>query len=427
MRHHDDMSEASRRQARSANHYLDASSHVSSLQTTVLIAARTLGFPVAMVNILDEHEQHVISAVGHPIGVTMPRELSICDEVVRTGQPVVTVDAARDSRFAHVPHVLRGEVGTYVGVPLSGRESVVIGALCVLGPRPHSMGPDDVGRLQDFARIVEDQLDLTRRLHEQRLQPSVVGAEIAGAIRAGYIVPWYQPVVELSSGTVIGFEALARWNHPVLGWLDPNTFVPFAEDSDLIVELDHSIMRQAMADLARWTEDAPALRMGVNLSSRQFDRPDWAETIRAVMTDSGVSPTLVDLELTETVRLAPHHSDGGFVRTLQAMGFTVWMDDFGTGWSSLEYLLRLPVDGIKIDRVMAVALGTPIGNAVTRAVSGLATDLGLAITIEGVATTEQADVARQLGCNTAQGYLWSRPVPADEIDLHWLSPEPISL
>lgn len=385
-----------------------------------MIAARSLEFPVAMVNILDAHEQHVISAVGTPAGVTMPRELSICDAVVRSGQPVVTDDAAHDPRFTHVPHVIRGEVGTYVGVPLKGRESEVIGALCVIDPRPHSMGPEDVVRLQDFARIVEDQLDLTRRLREQRVEPGVVGAEIAGAIRDGQIVPWYQPVVDLASGSVIGFEALARWNHPTLGWLDPNTFVPFAEDSDLIVELDHSVMRQALSDLARWTRDAPALRMGVNLSSRHFDRPDWAEAVRAAVTDTGVPPTSVDLEVTETVRLAPHHSDGAFVRTLQDMGFTVWMDDFGTGWSSLEYLLRLPVDGIKIDRVMTVALGTAVGNAVARAVSGMAADLGLAIIIEGIATIEQAALARQLGCHTAQGYLWSPAVPGDDVEAHWL-------
>ncbi|WP_157970571.1 EAL domain-containing protein [Nakamurella deserti] len=414
------MTETSRRQTRSARHYLDASAHASSLETTVMIAARTLRFPVAMVTIVDEHELHVISAVGVPAGSVLPRAQTICDAIVRSGGPVVTADAVHDDRFAHVPHVDSGDVGTYIGVPLTGRESMIIGSLCVLDPRSHPVAPDDVNRLADFGRIVEDQLDLMRRLHEQRLQPGVVGAEIADAIRGGAIVPWYQPVIELGNGRLIGFEALARWDHPTLGWLDPNTFVPFAEDSDLIVELDHSIMRQALTDLARWTGRVPDLRMGVNMSSRQFDRPDWRDTVRATLAGTGASASSVDLELTETVRLAAHHSDGAFVRELQALGFTVWMDDFGTGWSSLEYLLRLPVDGIKIDRVMAVALGTPVGNAVTRAVTGMAADLGLAVTIEGVATVEQAALAEQLGCRSAQGYLWSRPVPASEVETSWL-------
>jgi EAL domain-containing protein (putative c-di-GMP-specific phosphodiesterase class I) len=418
------MTEAPSRQTRSACHYLGTSSNASSLETTVMITARSLGFPIAMVTVVDEHLLHVLSAVGSATGGTLPRELTVCDAIVRTGEPVVSDDTTRDSRFAHLPAVGDGEVGTYIGVPLTGRESVVIGSLCVMDPQTHPVRPDDVGRLEDFARIVEDQLDLMRRLNEQRLSSGVAAAEIADAITDGRIIPWYQPVVELRTGRVLGFEALARWDHPTLGWLDPNTFVPFAEDSDLIVELDHSILRQALADFASWCGPARELRMGVNMSSRQFDRPDWAENVRAAVDGSGVPPASVDLELTETVRLAEHHSDGGFVRALQAMGFSVWMDDFGTGWSSLEYLLRLPVDGIKIDRVMAVSLGTPVGNAVTRAMSGLAADLGLAITIEGVATREQAALAQQLGCHAAQGYLWSRPVPATEVQRHWLDREP---
>lgn len=424
MLHDHPMTTTSGRQTRSAGHYLGADIDTSSLATTVMIAARTLRFPLAMVGIIDDTHQHVLSAVGMPAPATIPRVDTVCETIVRTGRPVVAPDAARDPRFAHLPHVMTGQVAGYVGVPLTGRESMVIGALCVADPLVRPVGPEDVERLQDFARIVEDQLDLIRRLHDQRLRSGVAAAEIADAIAVGRIVPWYQPVVELRTGRLVGLEALARWDHPELGWLDPHTFVPFAEDSDLIVDLDHSVMRQALSDLHRWRQRSPELRMGVNMSSRQFDRVDWVDAVRALLATTGAPATAVDLELTETVRLAARHADGAFVRTLQSMGFTVWMDDFGTGWSSLEYLLRLPVDGIKIDRVMAVALGTRVGNAVTRAVTGLASDLGLSVTIEGVGTREQAASAAELGCRTAQGYLWSRPVPATDIGERWLDAAP---
>lgn len=409
-------------QARSAEHYLQARPHASSLETTVMIAARILGFPVAMVNLLDERSQHTVSAFGCGAAAAAPREDTLCDTVVRTGRPLATDNAANVAALAQLPPVLNGEVGAYLGVPLTGRESLVIGALCVIDPRPRPIDPDQIARLQEFATIVQDQLELMRRLHAQRLDTGVATAELAEAIAAGQIVPWYQPVIDLATGDLVGFEALARWEHPTAGTLDPNDFVPFAEDSELIIELDHTVMRQALTDFAQWTTTyIPPLRMGVNMSTSHFDRPDWIGPLRSMLAETGVPGASVDLEVTETARLADQHADGAFVRTLQELGFKVWMDDFGTGWSSLEYLLRLPIDGIKIDRVMAVALGTPIGDAITKAVAGLAADLRLDTTIEGIATTEQAARAHRLGCRTAQGYLWSKAVPASTVTEQWLS------
>lgn len=416
------MPDRASRRARSTRHYLQANPATSSLATTVMFAARALGFPIARVNLLDETSQYTVSAFGgvDPV-LPVDRADTFCDTVVQSGLPLVTDDAAGNPLFAHLPQVLDGEVGTYVGVPLTGRESMTIGALCVLDPRPHRSEPDQVARLQAFARIVEDQLELIRRLNAQRLDTGPATAELADAIAGGRIIPWYQPVIDLTSGELVGFEALARWEHPTTGILDPAEFVPFAEDSELIVELDRAVMRQALTDFARWrTSHSTPLRMSLNVSSRHFDRPDWVDWFRDVIVDTGVPASSVDLELTETGRLGDQHADGEFVRTLQNLGYCIWMDDFGTGWSSLEYLMRLPIDGIKIDRVMAIALGTPVGNAVTRAVAGMATDLGLDITIEGIATTEQAELARRLGCRTAQGFLWSRPVPADVVEHQWL-------
>jgi hypothetical protein len=189
---------------------------------------------------------------------------------------VLVDDAATDSRFAGLRSVVNGEIGSYLGVPLIGRESMIIGAVCVIDPSSRKIGPDQLERLVDFGRVVEDQLDLIRRLKEQRLEGVVATEEIARAIRDGEIVPWYQPVVDLSTGLVAGFEALARWEHPVRGVDDPRRFIPVAEDSDLIIDLDRAVLRQALTDLKRWQTIRPGLRMSVNLSGRHFMDPNCA-------------------------------------------------------------------------------------------------------------------------------------------------------
>jgi EAL domain-containing protein (putative c-di-GMP-specific phosphodiesterase class I) len=157
------------------------------------------------------------------------------------------------------------------------------------------------------------------------------------------------------------------------------------------------------------------VRMSVNLSGRHFHHDDWFTGICDVVADSGVAPQDVDLELTETTQIAATFCDGAVVQQLRDHGFRVVLDDFGTGWSTLEYLLRLPASGIKIDRAVTAALGSTIGNALTRAVTGLAGDLGLVTVIEGIETAEQADLARGLGCDLAQGFIWSAPMPAGDL------------
>ncbi len=401
--------------SRSARHYLTGATASTRLQTTITLAARTLGFPVAMVNILDEDTQHTISWLGTDDTESTPREVALCDTVVRSGEPLVVHDARTDPRFASFPLVTDRDVGTYVGVPLTGRESLVVGALCVIDPRPRAVDAEQVSRLVEFGHIVEDQLDLMRRLNEQRRIGAVVTDELAAAIEHREIVPWYQPIVDLATNQVLGYEALARWQHSPGEVSDPSRFIPLAEDSDLIIDLDLTVIRQAALDMARWRTINPTLRLSVNLSGRHFDHRDFLAPVRAAVADAGLPPEAVNLELTETTHLA-HASSTGVVRQLRDAGFDVWLDDFGTGWSSLEYLLRMPVTGVKIDRALTVALGSRIGNALTISVTGLASELSLQTTIEGIETAEHADIARELGCNHGQGYFWSPPVPSADLD-----------
>ncbi|MEP6560901.1 MAG: EAL domain-containing protein, partial [Nakamurella sp.] len=326
-------------------------------------------------------------------------------------------DAATDPRFNSCPAVIKGEVGSYLGVPLMGRESLIIGAVCVIDPGRRVLDDEQLARLVQFGKIVEDQLDLIRRLRELRLEGGLATTELTRAVREGEIVPWYQPVVDLVTGDTVALEALARWLHTNGTVDDPRQFVPVAEDSDLIIELDLAVMKQALADLSRWQRTNPSLRMAVNLSARHFDHHDSVTKLFAAAVAAGVSPGSIDLELTETVRSAVGSADiAEAVNHLRELDFEVWLDDFGTGWSSLDHLLWLRVDGIKIDRAVTVALGTPIGDALAQAVTGLARGLGLRTTIEGIEDEESAELARAHGCDYGQGYLWSPPVAASDID-----------
>lgn len=405
------------RRAGSARHYLIEGPLTARLQTILMLLSRSLNFPVVRLNIIDDDTQHTISLVGAADPTAVPRSEAFCDTVVKTARPVQVDDASTDARFADFPAVLNGDIGSYLGVPLLGRESLIIGAICVIDPGRRVITEAELSRLTEFGKVVEDQLDLIRRLQEHRLDGEVASAEVAKAIRDGEIIPWYQPVINLATGQITGFEALARWHHPQNGIDDPRRFVPVAEDSDLIIELDFAVIRIALADLKRWHEQQPALRLGVNLSARHFNNPDCVANLLSAVAAAGIRPSSVDLELTETFRLDVKNTlISRVVHRLRESGFQVWLDDFGTGWSSLDQLIWLQVDGIKIDREVALALGTPVGNALTLAVTGLATAVGLRTTIEGIDSQANADLPRAQGCDYGQGYFWARPAPAVDID-----------
>ena len=385
---------------------------MSRLDTTVALVARSLGFPVAMVNILDGNTQYGISVLGTSDRPTIPRSETICTEVVSSGQELAVDDIAGDPRFAELATVRQGRIGSYIGVPLRGRESVVVGTLCVVDHHPRELTADEVEQLAAFATVVEDQLELLRRLDEHGVETSTAVAELADAIARRQIEPYFQPIIDLGSGLVKGFEALARWPHPSGRPRPPSSFLPLAEDTDLIVDLDLLVISQAAEQLCRWQRRRPDLRLSVNLSSRHFDVAGSPAAIAAAI--GAAAPGSVDLEITETARL-----DGrgavGVVNQLRDLGFAVWLDDFGTGWSALEHLLRLPVTGIKIDRAVTIALGSTLGNTLTSAIAGLARELSLLTVIEGIETSRQAGLAAELGCDYGQGYLWSPPVPADAV------------
>jgi EAL domain-containing protein (putative c-di-GMP-specific phosphodiesterase class I) len=232
------------------------------------------------------------------------------------------------------------------------------------------------------------------------------------ALDRGEIVPWYQPLVELTTGRMVGLEALARWEHPPGTVEEPATFVPLAERSRLVVDLDRAVMRRAFADLAGWRQRHPSLRLSVNLSGRHLDRDDWVAQAQQAVEHAGLTPDAITLELTETVRPAGPALGVACVTQARDAGFQVWFDDFGSGWAGLPELATFPLDGIKIQRSSGAAAGEQGDHAVMGAVTAAAARLGLPVTVEGIETPLQAATARDLGCRYGQGYLYGRPVPA---------------
>jgi EAL domain-containing protein (putative c-di-GMP-specific phosphodiesterase class I) len=398
----------------SANHYVDLDlASLGALRTTVELARRTLGFPVAQLNILDAVRMHTLVELG--TGRVAPRSdgrgAGLCDGVVRTGLPRVVRDVVAE----HPEHpTATSGFRSYVGVPVQGREGLTVGGLCLIDSRPRAITTTTVEQLAEFASIVEDLLDLARRRHDGALV-GVDPAVLAAAVDRGEVLPWYQPLVDLETGAVLGFEALARWQHPRLGMVQPASFIPVAEDSDLVIDLDLAVLRRAMHDLAGWRRARPELRLSVNLSAKHLTAQESVGRLCEAAAAAGVPAHQVDLEITETAAVAASSRSVDVLAQLRESGFRVVLDDFGTGWSSLEHLLRLPVDGLKIDRALTASLGQRNADAVVRAVTGMSRDMGLTTVIEGVECAAAAWRARELGCTVGQGYLWSAAVPAAHV------------
>jgi diguanylate cyclase (GGDEF)-like protein len=223
----------------------------------------------------------------------------------------------------------------------------------------------------------------------------------------------YQPLVDIESGAVAGFEALLRWNHPERGLVAPDAFIPVAEEIGLIVPLGDWVLKQACRDAAKWPEK---LAVAVNLSAVQFRNPTLALSVMSALGQSGLAASRLELEITETVLLQENRAVLDALHQFRKLGVRICMDDFGTGYSSLSYLRSFPFDKIKIDRSFISELGKKNDCVVIiRAVMRLGSSLGMITTAEGVETEQQLEILKAEGCMQAQGYLFSRPKPAAEI------------
>jgi diguanylate cyclase (GGDEF)-like protein len=229
----------------------------------------------------------------------------------------------------------------------------------------------------------------------------------------------YQPIVSLETGTLSGFEALVRWQHPERGFISPAEFVSVAEDTRLIIPLGLWVLRESCRQMCQWQWQSPAnssLILSVNLSGKQLTQPDLVEQIEVILKETHLNPRCLKLEITESVVMENAESAIAMLQGLKALGLQLSIDDFGTGYSSLSYLHRFPVDTLKIDRSFVSQMSMSDENAeIVRTIKTLASNLGMDVVAEGVETLEQLKQLAALQCEYGQGYLFSKPVDAEAV------------
>jgi EAL domain-containing protein (putative c-di-GMP-specific phosphodiesterase class I) len=234
-------------------------------------------------------------------------------------------------------------------------------------------------------------------------------------------VVFYQPIVNLVTGRITGGEALVRWQHPTRGIVPPLEFIGLAEDMGLIVAVSEHVIQTACAQLRSWTDaglmlEAPA-SIAINLSSHRLQYLAIEETVRRVLAETGLDPTSLQLEVTEGVLIGDMEHVVSVLHRLRAMGVRISIDDFGTGYSSFSYLRRLPIDSVKVDQSFVAGIPKEQDDIeIVSAIVTLAHKLHLHVIAEGIETNEQAAFLLGQGCEEAQGYLFSKPVPAREFE-----------
>ena len=375
-----------------------------------------------------DHFKTVNETLGHPIGdellkLASARLLSAVqstDMVARIGGDefaIVQTAVARPEQCSELasrivellgqPFMVQGrhvEIGTSVGIAVAPSDGA---------------NPDQLLKNADMAlylaksdgrgthRFFEREMD--RRLQARR----TLELDLRSAIANAEFELHYQPIIRLQDGHVSGFEALVRWNHPQRGMIPPLQFIPLAEETGLIVPLGEWVLRTACAQAARWSEQ---VGVAVNLSATQFKGRNLVQVALSALAASGLAPSRLDLEITESVLLQDEANTLATLHQLRGLGVRISMDDFGTGYSSLAYLRRFPFDKIKIDRsfVRDITEGSD-SHAIIRAVTGLAQSLRISTVIEGIETEEQRKMAKAEGCNEAQGFLFSKPLPERQV------------
>jgi PAS domain S-box-containing protein len=256
-------------------------------------------------------------------------------------------------------------------------------------------------------------------MHAGALRRLQLETDMRKALELGEFQVYYQPVIALASGLIVGFEALSRWTRAE-GMVMPSDFIPVANETGMILTINRELLLLAGRQLRSWQERYPAetpLKLSVNVSPKQFAQPDLASQIGEGIRQSGIDPQCVDLEITETIAMADAERSGIVLSQLKALGVHIDIDDFGTGYSSLSRLQRFPVDTLKIDRAFVSSMDSDQDtHEIVRVIIDLAHNLGLKVVAEGIENQGQLELLRKLGCELGQGYLFSKPVARQTID-----------
>ncbi len=259
--------------------------------------------------------------------------------------------------------------------------------------------------------------DQTHETNASALEGLSVEAELGRALERDEFRLHYQPKVDLRTGQVIGVEALIRWQHPERGMILPRHFISVAEETGLIVPIGDWVLHTACAQNRAWQDQGLARRrVAVNVSAVQFGQQDLACKVQKVLADTGLEPKYLELELTESAMIPDAESAIGIMSEIHRIGVQLAVDNFGTGYSSLSYLKRLLIDTLHIPRSFVRGITSDAdGGAIVRAIIGLARSLRIKVLAEGVETEEQLAFLRAHGCGMVQGYLFSKPLPPDEL------------
>ena len=436
-----DLEEAQRQAALRALDILDAPTE-PCFDTITRLAATQLKTEAAYLAFVDETRVWVMSNYGRKIK-EFPRQGSYSAQVTAHGESVVVLDVEADPEDSGIARLHRAwGIRFFAGDPIRTADGVVVGALCLGDSHPRShFQHEDLSLLKSLADLVSDQLDL-RRLRALTLSPTETddhcalhpGAVIRTASSANWPQPedmrdalkqdqfvlHYQPEIELTTGRIVGLEALVRWQHPKRGLVPPLEFIPHAEENGLILPLGDWGLGQACRQMQRWQRKWPSLqslRVCVNLSARQFSRMGLADHVESLLLETGLSGHQLGLEMTES-SLIPNMATAADVLTcLHDLGVSLHMDDFGTGYSSLSHLHSFPFDVLKIDRSFVQRMHTgeqPL--QIVQTILELARVMGMDVVAEGIETTEQLRLLQGMGCRYGQGYLFSRPLPAPQIE-----------
>jgi diguanylate cyclase (GGDEF)-like protein len=377
-----------------------------------------------------DHFKSVNDSLGHPIGDDLLKEVALrlvgCvrggDTVSRLGGDEFSIVQVGNKFQASSAATLASRLVEVVSAPyeIQGHQ-IVIGLSVGISVTPNDgCDPDQLLKNADMAlyrakadgrgtfRFFEAGMDAraqARRLLEVDLR--------AALLRSEFVVH-YQPIQDIKSDRIVGFEALVRWNHPLRGMIPPLNFIPLAEETGLIVQLGDWVLRTACREAAGWSQN---VCVAVNLSPAQFKDRNLVSSVVSALAVSGLAAYRLELEITESVLLQDSDVTLATLHKLRALGVRISMDDFGTGYSSLSYLRSFPFDKIKIDRSFVSELASrDDAMAIVRAVTGLGKSLGISTTAEGVETNEQLALLRLEGCTEVQGYLFSPPHPAEDVE-----------
>jgi len=371
----------------------------------------------------------VNDTLGHPVGDGLLR--AVAERLTACLREIDTVARLGGDEFAIVQTsvkdagqvcALAGRITSAIAQPfdIDGHQVSVVVTLGIAMAPVHGDSPDALMKNADialyqakaerpggwlfFEAVMGARLEARRELE----------TDLRSALARGELEVFYQPLCNVGTRRVTGFEALLRWHHPVRGLIPPDEFIPIAEDTGLIESIGAWVLGRACADAVRWPD---SLHIAVNLSPVQFKSPTLVAAVRDALGKSGLPGRRLELEITEAVLMQNSEGTLRALNELRGLGATITLDDFGTGYSSLSYLRSFPFDKIKIDRSFIMDMTKNEGAAaIVRAIAALGMSLNLTTTAEGVETEEQFALVRSEGCTEAQGYLFSRPQPAAAID-----------